>query len=158
MRTLYLCVHALLLQPYLWLWGFRPGGECVVPRLVLLPFASKTEGSHTLTCVLPPQAPQSLKGAWTVKPPSRLSTREGFTRGRLLRPQAPGPHPSLGAFKETAFEGNLVRGLLGAKSTGHGRTIRQGVCTSLGWFCLVLFGYLWVAVLQVISRKDAISA
>ena len=106
----------------------------------------------------PTQNPKSLEGAWTVKPPSHLPTGVGFTRDHLARPQVPGPHPTPGVFKETALEGNLLRGLLGAKSTGRGLTIRQGVCTSLGWLCLVLLGYLWIAVLQVISRKGLCKA
>ena len=38
--------------------------------------------------------------------------RKGVHPGLAARPRTPGPHPLSGGFNETAFEGNLVRGLL----------------------------------------------
>ena len=38
--------------------------------------------------------------------------REGVHPGLAVRPRTPGPHPLPGGFNETAFESNLIRGLL----------------------------------------------
>ena len=38
--------------------------------------------------------------------------REGVHPGLAARPRTPGPHPLPGGFNETAFESNLIRGLL----------------------------------------------
>ena len=38
--------------------------------------------------------------------------REGVHPGLAARPRTPGPHPLSGGFNETAFESNLIRGLL----------------------------------------------
>ena len=42
--------------------------------------------------------------------------RKGVHPGLAVRPRTPGPHPRSGVFNETAFESNLIRGLLVVQS------------------------------------------